>query len=169
MAHSLNAPIVEAQKVLSQYNITSAPVDVEGICKKLDIRIARVSMDEIEQLVHRKISGAIQKRPGSTCTILINECDINTRARFTIAHELGHFFLHMKDSENKVITSFRMDHSPQEREADRFAAELLMPERLVREEYERLLIPVSDSLAKAFDVSKQAMRVRLDTLELMYV
>lgn len=169
MAYSINAPVEEAQRVLAEYSITTVPVNVENICQQLGIRIARVNMDEVEQIVKKSISGAIQKRPGNTCTILVNERDIRTRARFTIAHELGHFFLHMKDNEDQVITSFRMDRSPQETQANRFATELLMPESLVREEYEKLFIPVSDSLAKTFDVSKQAMRIRLDELELMYV
>lgn len=169
MAHYFNTPIIEAQKLIAECNIKTAPVDVEGICKQLGIKIIRVSMDEIEQIVHKSISGAIQKIPGNLCTIIVNERDISTRARFTIAHELAHYLLHMKDCENQVITSFRMDRSPQETEADRFAAELLMPENLVRSEYAKLIIPVSDSLAKTFDVSKQAMRIRLDNLELMYV
>lgn len=99
----------------------------------------------------------------------MNERDIKTRARFTIAHELGHYFLHMADSDNKVITSFRMDHSLVEKQADAFAAELLMPEDSVRKEYGNMVIPVSDSLARSFNVSKQAMRFRLDRLELIYV
>lgn len=75
----------------------------------------------------------------------------------------------MEDNDNKVITSFRMDRSPAERQADKFAAELLMPENLLRQEYAKMIIPVSDSLAEKFNVSKQAMKYRLDSLELIYV
>ena len=62
-----------------------------------------------------------------------------------------------------------MDSSAKARQATTFAANLLMPESLVRQEHGRMVIPVSDSLAEIFRVSKQAMRFRLDELELLYV
>ena len=169
MLYQFKSPVVTAREVIKKHGITEIPVDVEDICKKENIRVVYVNLDDIEKATGRKISGAIQKHPERGCTILVNEKDIKTRARFTIAHELGHYFLHMDDSENKVITSFRMDHSPIEKQADTFAAEILMPEDAVREEYENMVIPVSDSLAETFNVSKQAMRYRLDRLELIYV
>lgn len=53
--------------------------------------------------------------------------------------------------------------------ANKFAAELLMPKALVEEEYSKMVIPVSDTLAKKFGVSKLAIRVRLDSLGMIYV
>lgn len=47
-----------------------------------------------------------------------------TRQRFVIAHELGHLLLH-RDLEDHHDTTF--DGTAREREANRFAAELLMP------------------------------------------
>jgi len=44
-----------------------------------------------------------------------------------------------------------------------------MPKNLIKEEYAKMVIPVSDTLAKKFEVSKPAMRIRLDSLGLMYV
>lgn len=169
MSYEFNSPIAVAKDVLKKHKVDSVPVDVEDICRQENIRVMYANFDDIEKITGRKISGAIQKHPERGCTILVNEKDIKTRARFTIAHELGHYFLHMDGSDNKVITSFRMDHSPAERQADTFAAELLMPEESVRKEYGNMVIPVSDSLAEIFNVSKQAMRFRLDRLELIYV
>ena len=164
------SPIAKARDVLKEYKITKIPVDVEKICKKLSIKVYFADFTKVEEKAGRRISGLIQKRKENDFIILVNENDMYTyRSRFTIAHELGHYFLHMENSENGLITSFRMDRSPRETEANRFAAELLMPEPLVRKEYEKMVIPVSDSLAEKFKVSKQAMRVRLDSLELMYV
>ncbi|WP_295766053.1 ImmA/IrrE family metallo-endopeptidase [uncultured Oscillibacter sp.] len=171
MGNSYISPVTAAKELIQKYTITSAPVDVESICCEEGIRIISMDMHEIEDIAKKPIAGAIQKHPQFGYTILVNESDIAVRQRFTIAHELGHFFLHMdKDAqENKIITSFRMDSSPKERQANAFAANLLMPESLVRQEHARMVIPVSDSLADIFRVSKQAMRFRLDELELLYV
>ena len=163
MGNNYISPVTAAKELIQKYTITSAPVDVESICCEEGIRIISMDMHEIEDIAKKPIAGAIQKHPQFGYTILVNESDIAVRQRFTIAHELGHFFLHMdKDAqENKIITSFRMDSSPKERQANAFAANLLMPESLVRQEHARMVIPVSDS--------KQAMRFRLDELELLYV
>ena len=171
MGNNYISPVTAAKELIQKYTITSAPVDVESICCEEGIRIISMDMHEIEDIAKKPSAGAIQKHPQFGYTILVNESDIAVRQRFTIAHELGHFFLHMdKDAqENKIITSFRMDSSPKERQANAFAANLLMPESLVRQEHARMVIPVSDSLADIFRVSKQAMRFRLDELELLYV
>ena len=170
MGNNYISPVTAAKELIQKYTITSAPVDVESICCEEGIRIISMDMHEIEDIAKKPIAGAIQKHPQFGYTILVNESDIAVRQRFTIAHELGHFFLHMdKDAQEDKITSFRMDSSPKERQANAFAANLLMPESLVRQEHARMVIPVSDSLADIFRVSKQAMRFRLDELELLYV
>lgn len=171
MEYRYTSPAMAAKELVRKYGIHSAPIDVEAICRQEGIRIFTMDMHEIESIAKKDIAGAIQKHPDYGFTILVNESDIGVRQRFTIAHELGHYFLHMdKDSkENKIITSFRMDSSPIERQANTFAANLLMPEDLVRQEHARMVIPVSDTLAEIFRVSKQTMRIRLEELELIYV
>lgn len=164
----LLSPVSEARKTLELYGADDIPVDVESICKRLGIKVLYVDFSEIEMRVGKEIAGAIQK-VGSAYTILVNEDDSDVRARFTIAHELGHYFLHMKGNQKEIVTSFRRDRSPKETSANKFAAELLMPREMVRREYAKMVIPVSDSLAKKFEVSKSAMRVRLDSLGLNYV
>ena len=98
------------------------------------------------------------------------------RRRFTIAHELGHWRLHAADSHaharfcrSEEVGASRAQletASRLEREANRFAAALLMPEPLVREEatLARLSVPL---LARRFGVSASAMQVRLETLNLL--
>jgi Zn-dependent peptidase ImmA (M78 family) len=75
---------------------------------------------------------------------------------FTIAHELGHWTLH------KNLVGKRSKQI--EREADRFATCLLMPEKWVREAFSKfqIWIPVEmkvDSMAKMFCVSRTAMKI----------
>jgi Zn-dependent peptidase ImmA (M78 family) len=107
---------------------------------------------------------------------MVNQNDEHTRRRFTIAHELGHYFLHFDaerdpgDSEkNSVIVSFRGWKNPIETEANEFAAELLMPAELLRAEYDKAFFPTASFLASKFDVSVSTMKTRLKTLELSYL
>jgi Zn-dependent peptidase ImmA (M78 family) len=55
--------------------------------------------------------------------------------------------------------------SSEEVEANYFAAELIMPEEQVREMYDKLNGDIDD-LASFFRVSKLAMAIRVDTLNL---
>jgi Zn-dependent peptidase ImmA (M78 family) len=91
------------------------------------------------------------------------------RRRFTIAHEIGHLVLHApggtaavfcRVTDPLVIAANRI-----EREANRFAAELLMPEDLVRAEAARVG-PDRAALADLFQVSAPAMGWRLLNLGL---
>lgn len=66
------------------------------------------------------------------------------RRRFSAAHELGHLVLHTPDSGGAAPGSAR-----QEQEADRFAAELLMPARDIEP-----LLPARLDLAYLFEVQK---------------
>lgn len=85
---------------------------------------------------------------------------------FTIAHELGHYIMH-KDyaASNEYKTLPRHDNYAEnakpavEREADAFAANLLMPAKLVRKYKDFATV---SELAKMFCVSEQAMRYRLN-------
>lgn len=100
------------------------------------------------------------------------------RRRFTIAHELGHWLLHHRARKRRTpiycrpadvgaTTRFQLEDAARlERDANRFAASLLMPETLVRREAEALALSVP-ALAKRFGVSGQAMQLRLERLNLL--
>src|SRR4029077_9999213 len=102
------------------------------------------------------------------------------RKRFTIAHEIGHFRMHVSGSDSVfadrpqdiVEIASNIDHprSPdlhqREREADAFARELLMPELLVTENARASGFNLP-ALAERFDVSVPAIRLRLRLLGLL--
>ena len=94
------------------------------------------------------------------------------RKRFSIAHELGHLFLHFTDNQ-KYYIAFRNNQGTegkqQEIEANIFAANLLMPDEMVEHEYFELDLPILSTLAEKFKVSKAAMKIKLDTLQLGYI
>lgn len=96
------------------------------------------------------------------------------RKRFTICHELGHYVIHRDDVEPTVFCR-RIevsegsdeqgigDRSVIEREADAFAAALLMPTHLIAERRAAL----GDDLARLcaeFGTSEKAMRYRLEAV-----
>ena len=115
---------------------------------------------------HNKISGLLKKEDG---VIGVNQAHHPLRQRFTIAHELGHFLLghglgeeHQEETVDDVFDKPR----PIEREANRFASALLMPEAWVKKHVKKDGMEI-EQLAKAFGVSKQAATIRLLELKLI--
>lgn len=94
--------------------------------------------------------------------ILFNNKQVVVRQRFTVAHELGHIILgHNTNGSPKTINTQSRD--PNEVMANRFAAELLIPEKFLRNE---TLAQLSVSeLAAKYWVSKETMVYRIkDTI-----
>jgi len=102
--------------------------------------------------------------------------------RFTIAHEIGHAELHDSDTylDGLATLRFRDGKSAtgtdaEEREANRYAASLLMPAAWVRDRFLHMVTgrraidedKAITRLAAEFDVSPQAMRFRLVNLNLI--
>lgn len=142
----------------------SAPVDVEGLALALGLRVDRVPLPE-------DISGMIEPyRDGYR--IVVNSDHADTRQRFTLAHELGHFMLHRHliksglgdDRAYRSADTGQYRNTlvgrPQETEANRFAAALLMPtEQIERIKAEGVNDP--SVLARRLGVSEHAMHIRL--------
>nr|WP_169793502.1 ImmA/IrrE family metallo-endopeptidase [Alicyclobacillus sendaiensis] len=109
----------------------------------------------------------------------MNEWDATVRKRFTIAHELGHYVLHLHQDPNGFPDD-RVDykrtlfdgrtHKPEE-EANRYAAALLMPAPILGKILLRGDNNVHDLLGM-FGVSEEALSIRLNKLrrrpELLY-
>lgn len=88
------------------------------------------------------------------------------RDRFTIAHELGHYFLHYLQPAKTGESHFgRGGRNLAETQANYFAASLLMPEQKFRDAFQQF---DGDewAIADAFGVSPQAASVRAQTLNL---
>jgi Zn-dependent peptidase ImmA (M78 family) len=96
--------------------------------------------------------------------LYVNADDMTERQTFTIAHELGHWILHrdlfLKSPQNyPVLPRFQSvdKNNPHEQEANHFAANLLVPERLLKPV---IGAPLS-VLAKVFGVSRKMMEFRV--------
>ena len=165
--------IQSARQLLAAGN-HSLPVDVEAIARRLLIAVRRQELEE-------HISGVLIIK-GSGAVIGVNSGHHLHRQRFTIAHEIGHERLHREAAHLFVDAApvfFRDEQSAagvdaQEREANAFAAELLMPETVLRDLVGRRPIDVFDDaavrrLASQFEVSPQALTIRLSRLGLVTV
>jgi Zn-dependent peptidase ImmA (M78 family) len=157
-----NGPITDARahalrdRYHAVFGARELPVPVESIAEDL----LGLSVEEAQDL---PASGLLLP---SRREIWLNasERESEGRLRFTLAHEIGHWICHcQEDSAPPVLCrSEDVDLGADrvlEREANVFAAELLMQESSVRKRFGENRDP--DQLARAFGVSGEAMRWRL--------
>lgn len=147
--------------ILMNNDMLKIPVDVLKLAKLNDIKVYEADLE-------KNISGAIRyDKETKKFEILINKNDSPVRQRFTIAHELGHFFLHKEILENEKIHIDIMYRMPdeKEKEVDYFAGALLMNKILLEKMYDEDTSILD--LAQLFKVSVSAMTVRLDILNLL--
>ena len=105
----------------------------------------------------------------------VNVFHPETRKRFTIAHELGHYILHRELIGNgvddtiayrseKIGKYHNTDIGPhEETQANRFSAGLLMPTKLVTNAIKEGM--GLDQMAEYFGVSRQSMDYRVRGME----
>jgi len=153
-------PIRAAHQALSKAAVTKAPVEIESVAQAAGVRVLPWKFDNaLSGLVVELEDGAV---------IGVNSRHPPVRQRFTVAHELGHFFLRHSDRFHIDLQAAPGDGEPpgyhprHEREANDFAANVLMPAALVRAEFARNRS--IDYLSSAFCVSDMAMRYRLVNL-----
>jgi IrrE N-terminal-like domain len=149
------------------YACAAPPVDVEELAGSL----CRLRVRDADDLC--PIAGLPAKTPLSGVLlparweIWVRRDEPGPRRRFTVAHEVGHHLLHSDGAavlcRPADVEAARGDERTREREANRFAAELLMPEPLVREHADRDG-PDPIALAECFGVSDVAMGYRLVNL-----
>lgn len=141
------------------------PVDLHLVASRLGVKIEeRKFVDEID--------GVYLRLPGTAPIICINTQYTKppTRQRFTLAHEIGHHVLVANKCSGKIIildSSKNNSRSMMERACDNFAAMLLMPEDIIKENYAQLSRNPQNRvliMAERFGVSVMAMRRRLREL-----
>lgn len=168
----------KAEQFCEDNGIIDYPVKIVGLCNSLGLKV-------FEEYINPEISGLIVvdnkiwNKYGTDKFIVVNLAESPERRRFTIAHELAHFVLHKQDNllyahrDIKENTGFQKGI---EVEANYFATNLLMPEKLVRSRVEEITeqlwgaVPrftLINEIADSFLVSKKAAEVRLKQLELI--
>jgi len=155
----------EATRLLDRCRVIAPAVPVDRIAKQVGA--------EVRFLPYEGELAGMLARSGGNPVIGVNSLHHRNRQRFTIAHELGHLLLH--DLDVHFDRDFRVRHrdatsstatDPIEVEANRFAAELLMPYAMLAEDLGDAGIDVErmddvGPLAKRYGVSVQAMMHRI--------
>ncbi len=176
MSHRRSLPQAEVERraleLLRRFRLIHPPVDVDFLAKANGIRIERSDFGA-------DCSGILVRKDGRA-VIGVNWADPPVRQRFTVAHELAHYELHGGDTyvdRGQYIVQFRDPSSGsgskvEEREANQFAAALLMPAPWVRQSFLEQPFDLTDdeslrNLAARFQVSTQAMSYRLGNLRLL--
>lgn len=161
-----------AENLLRQSDCLSVPVNVRKFVKANNINLQEVELED-------EVSGFFLIK-GLTPHIGFNKFHSEKRQRFTIAHEFGHYILHSKEiplfvdkGEKALYRNLESSTGEidKEREANAFAAALLMPKTLLKREIDNceptLVESITDYLATKFNVSEKAMAYRLTNLGLL--
>lgn len=146
-----------AVQVLGMVAVDKPPVDVKRVAEELGFEIIPFSFP-------KSISG-VTFIDGGAKSIGINVDDPPMRQRFSIAHELGHYLQGHEDYDDSKLhvqenRGLLNSHSRQEQEANEFAAELLMPLFLLRQDITSPNLDVP-AFARRYQVSEQAMWIQL--------
>lgn len=138
-----------------------SPIKTVPIARDMGLRVYRTRSwpDHISgQIIRSGKSGG-----SSGYAIYTNAKHPQTRRRFTVAHEIAHFVLHREligdGIEHDALYRSALG-GPLEAEANRLAADILMPWHLLHEAIVEDGLAVG-KLAATFNVSKNAMAIRL--------
>lgn len=156
-----------ASSVLDRAGVTEPPVPINEIAALLGATVVTVAAES-------GLSGFLLRRPEGPL-VGINTNEGPARRVFTLAHELGHLLLHAEVQHvDKTATVFNRGPASsqgldeREIEANYFAAELLMPRKFISQDLTwHIDIGRADelrALAKRYEVSSQAMVIRLTNL-----
>lgn len=167
-----------AEMLLETSGEVSVPVDIEKILRRNGIKYAPMDFTPLEKEVSTEDVNMVGQVLGA---VILDEDDVRivyakgsrpNRKRFTLAHELAHCCL---DTDNlrpdQPHVEFRIDEessSGKELAANIFAGKLLIPKNKLEEIYDSLIVPLSDVLAKEFQVSVSVMEARLQYLGMPY-
>jgi Zn-dependent peptidase ImmA (M78 family) len=161
--------------LLNAAGITHPAVDIKRLAQTQGAIVVEEPHDE-------QTSGFLFRTAGSPPVIGVNANHPPSRKRFTIAHELAHLLLHIKSGVHVDYAIVKMRDSrasegtdEEEMEANRFAAEVLMPRGFLEADLAAHGPIFADdekaiaSLAKKYGVSPQAMAIRLSSLNLVWM
>lgn len=146
-----------ANQVIRKYNL-SYPLNIRSFVTTLGFEVKYVdtgNCDAYTIIVN-----------GRKSILLNQQIRSQTRINFTLAHELGHYFIptHMEPlyacNINEMVSSKTLDNKKEEREADIFASELLLPSKYIEK---KSISNINDiiSVAKTYNISIPATAIRM--------
>ena len=161
----MNRIEARAWELLTQSGITAPEVNLDKVIKKMGV--IHVTYD-----MGNDLSGTLLENGKSSAIIAVNSNHAVTRRRFSTAHEIGHLALHSKPGKaglrvHRRLTMAGSGGDPQEREANAFAAALLMPQPFLDDDFNGEVAERNrtvGNLARRYRVSPAAMTFRLMNL-----
>jgi Zn-dependent peptidase ImmA (M78 family) len=139
------------------------PIQIGSIAKELGLVVKSSTLQA-------GISGEIREE-NDKFVIRVNRHDSKSRQRFTIAHEIGHYLLHRDRIGDGIVDDILYRSSLSnalEAQANRIAADILMPIKLINESLNSLSSKkgeaLYESVAQIADVSPTALKIRLGKL-----
>lgn len=156
--------LTSPEEVIKYYKAVGLEMD-----PSVDIRRIIQSNDELT-LVFKDLGqndAYIKKLSDERFEIAINSNHHPNRQKFSMAHEYAHYLLHRSRihemPEGERILHRNGDRNSIEYQANEFAAQLLMPNELVRSAF-RAASGNLKGMASLLQVSQEALRYRLDNL-----
>ncbi|MDP3956736.1 MAG: ImmA/IrrE family metallo-endopeptidase [bacterium] len=141
----------KASAIIDRLGVKEPPIPVKDVAALFNIKV--IDYPKFAST----ISGKIVK--GENVTVIgVNPNHSEVRQRFTIAHELGHYLLGHEITD--LLEESLEKPLDREKEANTFAAELLMPIEFIKKDIESGIVNIQ-SLAKRYNVSEQAISIRL--------
>lgn len=151
----------QEREVISRF-LKEKPVPLGRIAAALGLRVLVSSLPA-------GVSGMIQKN-GNEFIIKINRNESRERQRFTLAHEISHYLLHKdilhREGEIQDTVLYRSGQPQRvEFEANRLAADLIMPDEGIQPDLRRLKTRYTEeafeAIASEWQVSKAALEIKL--------
>lgn len=139
MSDRFSARTRHAEQLLTEWGISELPIDPIQIAEDNGILVKAMSADK------EGVSGMLVRNGNDFAIAYATHLGLEGFQRFSIAHELGHFFSpgHSEQLLQGGVHQSRagfVSQDPIEKEADHFAAGLLMPRRLFQPEMRRLKV-----------------------------
>lgn len=155
----------QANLLIKKNGYQEPPIIMSDVVASLGLSVYSIPLVAYMGSSYSDVAGFIDF---SNKRIIVNDEDTIQRQNFTIAHEMGHYVLHQdpnqsnNESANVLYRSKMLndENDPKEKEANYFAACLLVPLDMLRK-YQQT--PV-DLLATFFGVSQAVITYRLKTL-----
>jgi Zn-dependent peptidase ImmA (M78 family) len=156
---SSSAIDVLRKTVVSENNRISLPIDVDRVAQRLGLIVERMPLNQGTDGM------LVRTRPHDDFRAVISTSSSEHRARFTLAHEIGHFvrqYYECGDEEVGGVIEFRDRNSStgtDENEvwANAFAAALLMPPQLISRMWGDGASV--EEMCSVLNVSEEAMRI----------
>lgn len=165
----------KVQTVFKETELLSIPVEVVSMANFYGFEVYELEMDDNTSgmiiVSNKNIENFDTKK-----VIVINSKHSNSRKRFTIAHELGHYILSDKPEECYAHRESKGSYNPDERDVNSFASALLMPKddlekfcKLIENDYSADKVPfvLISKVSERYNVSKSAAEVRLKKLNII--